>query len=252
MKLVEQRVCDRKVLKLIRGWLTAGVVKDDQFYDSELGSPQGGVISPLLANIYLNYLDTIWEKQFSHLGTMVRYADDLVVLCHQRAEALETIQALKAVFARLELTMNAEKSKLVNIWDFKEGFEFLGHRLCRRAVMRKGGKQARILRCYPSKKAMKKMRSKVKEHTAPRFLLKKKMSELIQELNPKIRGWRNYYATVDQRVANGFLAKIDWYVQRRLMIFCRKKFKKWSLRKSNFFEVLRITQLESATTWRST
>jgi len=68
MKLVEQRINDRRILKLIRGWLKAGVMKDDQFHETGIGSPQGGVISPLLANIYLNYLDTIWEKRFAELG----------------------------------------------------------------------------------------------------------------------------------------------------------------------------------------
>src|SRR5690606_15194255 len=143
MKLVEQRVNDRRVLKLIRGWLTAGIMKDDQFHESVIGSPQGGVISPLLANIYLNYLDTIWEKKFAHLGTMVRYADDLVILCHRVAEARESIHVLRAVFAKLELTMNIEKSKLVNIWQCDQGFDFLGHHFRRMPVWRKGGNVAR-------------------------------------------------------------------------------------------------------------
>ena len=250
MTLVEQRICDRKVLKLIRGWLTAGVMKDDQFHESVIGSPQGGVISPLLANIYLNYLDTLWEKQFAHWGTVVRYADDLVVLCHRKAEAIETIRILKAIFARLELTLNTEKSKLVNIWEDDQGFDFLGHHFRRLPVMRKGGKEARILRCFPSKKAMKKMRTKVKEATAARYLLPKKIDDVIKELNPKIRGWRNYYAKVDPGVANSFLAKIDWYIERRLMIFWRKKHKRRRLSRTNLFEMLKRARLRSTTTWR--
>lgn len=83
----------------------------------------------MLANMYLNYLDTIWERRFSHVGTMVRYADDLVILCHRKANAREAVQVLKNVFARLELTMNTEKSKLVHIWSFDQGFDFLGHHL---------------------------------------------------------------------------------------------------------------------------
>ncbi|WP_246608770.1 group II intron reverse transcriptase/maturase [Paenibacillus agaridevorans] len=127
MMLVEQRISDRRILKLIRKWLKAGFVKDDQFYETTLGSPQGGVISPLLANIYLNYLDTIWEKKFTELGTMVRYADDLVILYKTKEQALRSIDVLKAVFAKLELEMNTSKSKLVNLWDDKNGFDFLRH-----------------------------------------------------------------------------------------------------------------------------
>ena len=252
MALVEQRVNDRKVLKLLRGWLTAGVMKEGEFDASDLGSPQGGVISPLLANIYLNYLDTIWERNYTQLGTLVRYADDLVILCHRKAEALEAIQVLKAVFAKLELSMNTEKSKLVNVWEDDQGFDFLGHHFRRLPVMRKGGKVARILRCFPSQKAMKKMKTKVKACTSSRTLLKQKTSEIISELNPKIVGWRNYYAKADKGLANGFLAKIDWYIRKRLMIFCRKKFKRWRLRQSGFFKMLKEAGLQSVTTWTST
>jgi len=83
MLLVEQKISDKRILRLIRNWLKAGVMEDGSLERSELGSPQGGVISPLLANIYLNVLDHLWEKRFQHLGTLVRYADDLVVMTGQ-------------------------------------------------------------------------------------------------------------------------------------------------------------------------
>ncbi len=97
------------------------------FTKPTLGSPQGGVISPLLANIYLNYLDTIWENKFTELGTLVRYADDLVILCKTKEQALKSIDVLKAVFGKLELQMNTSKSKLVNLWDDKDGIRLSRH-----------------------------------------------------------------------------------------------------------------------------
>lgn len=250
MILVEQRISDRRILKLIRKWLKAGSMKDDQFHETEIGSPQGGVISPLLANLYLNYLDTVWEKQFAQIGTLVRYADDLVILCHRKEQALKAIRVLKAVFAKLELTINAKKSKLVKIWDDTQGFDFLGHHHRRLPVMRKGGITARVLRTFPSKKAMKKMRTKVKEVTSPRSLLKRPMNDIVGMLNPIIQGWRNYYAGIDPGAANRFLSKIDWYVRRRLEIFWNKKHKRRKTRHVDFHHMLTQMGLKTVTSWK--
>jgi RNA-directed DNA polymerase len=221
MKLVEQRISDKRVLKLIRQWLKAGFVKDDQFYETDLGSPQGGVISPLLSNIFLNYLDTIWVKKFAEEGTLVRYADDLVILCKTKAQALKAIDILKAVFGKLELQMNISKSKLVNLWDDMTGFDFLGMHHRKIPKMIKGGQERYFLRSYPSKKAMTKMKQTVKEVTEPRNRLYWTMNQMVGELNPKIQGWKNYHS-VDS-FAIKFLNKIDWYIKRRLMLFWNKK-----------------------------
>ncbi|MBP1997055.1 group II intron reverse transcriptase/maturase [Paenibacillus eucommiae] len=220
MKLVEQRINDRRILKLLWKWLKAGFVKEDQFYETELGSPQGSVISPLLSNIYLNYLDTIWENKFTEIGAIVRYADDLVILCKTKEQAMKSIDVLKAVFSKLEIQINTSKSKLINLWDDKIGFDFLGmhHRKIPKQVK---GIERYILRSYPSKKAMKKMKEKVKEVTEPRNRLFWTMNKMVEELNPKIQGWRNYYGL--DSFADLFLNKIDWYIRKRLMLFWNKK-----------------------------
>lgn len=251
LTLVEQRIGDRRVLKLVRKWLKAGVMEDGQRHDTEMGSPQGGVISPLLANIYLNYLDTVWEKKCSHVGTLVRYADDLVILCEHKSQALEAIQVLKAVFKKLELSMNTDKSKLVNLWIDTPGFDFLGFHHQRMPVLWKGGRVGNILRSLPSRKAMNKMRARVKEETAPRNRLYWTPEQMVERLNPIIQGWRNYYGCIDPGMSNRFLNKIDWYVLRRLTLYWRKKHKRQTRSSPEVVDIFRRTGLKRASAWGS-
>lgn len=220
MKLVEMRLTDRRVLKLLRQWLKAGVMSDGKYQESETGSPQGGVISPLLANIYLHCLDVMWEKHGSHLGKLVRYADDLVVICKTRKDADHALKLVTNIMKILELTLHPEKTKLVSMWDGKGGFDFLGMHHRRLSTETGKGQKYSTTHQFPSRKAMKKMREAVKGVLASRSTLVLDVQTLIEKLNPKIRGWRNYYGV---NTARKWLNKIDWYILLRFTMWWNKK-----------------------------
>jgi len=212
MERVVRRISDRKVLKLLRQWLKAGVMEDGAVRETELGSPQGGVISPLLANIYLDFLDSVWERQCKHIGRLVRYADDFVVLCQTREAADEALRRLKIIFERLRLTLHPDKTRIVELGLGKDGFIFLG---CHLRIIRSHFKGRQYLFRWPSPKAMKKVRDRVRELTdRSRRAGMKDIREAIRDLNPVLRGWCNYFRTGN---ASDKFNQIDRYVHRRLV-----------------------------------
>lgn len=223
MYLIERRVSDRRILKLIRKWLKAGVMEEGKYQASEQGVPQGGVISPLLANIYLNYLDTVWEKEYNQLGTLVRYADDFVIISRTQKQINHAYMAVKHIMKKLDLTLNEEKTELVNLWDGKQGFDFLGfhHRWNRKRS--KSGKTYYAFTQVPNNKAMNKMRDAVRNLLSKRTTLSQDLKQLIEILNRKITGWRNYYGL---HYAKKKLNQIDWYIINRFTIWYNHKHQK--------------------------
>ena len=120
MILIEQRISDRRILKLIRQWMRSGILYGSILTISELGTSQGSVISPLLANIYLNTLDRLWEKYGRTHGILVRYADDTVIICKNKKSANHAQSLLQYIMGKLDLRLHPVKTKIVNMWDGTE------------------------------------------------------------------------------------------------------------------------------------
>ena len=220
LSMVEARVSDRRVLKLLRQWLRAGVLEAGVVSETVTGTPQGGVISPLLANIYLHAFDRAWEK--SGTGDLVRYADDFVVLCSSRAQAEQAQATATSIMGELGLELHPDKTRVVELRDGKEGFDFLGCHLHAR-MSGKLWEQRRIVRYYlqrwPSQRSMTRARAKVKALTA-RSQVGQQLEDVIRRLTLFLRGWGNYFRTGN--AAHKF-RQLDRYVAWRLKRLLIKK-----------------------------
>ena len=209
MNLVERRISDRRMLKLIRKWLRAGVFEAGSVRESTIGTPQGGVLSPLLANIYLHELDRIWESACQGIGTLVRYADDFVIACKSEEQAKEALKRVHDVMNWLKLTLHPQKTRIVHLR--KQGIDFLGCHLRMGESKRYKGRW--YLYRWPSQKAMQRARVKIRE-IIRRF--QSNREAMFSKLSEFLHGWSNYFRTGN--AARKFCA-IDAYVWRRLVIW---------------------------------
>jgi RNA-directed DNA polymerase len=217
MEAVQERVCDQSVLKLLRVMLRAGVMEDGQVRRAVTGTPQGGPLSPLMCNVYLHRLDRAWDE---HDGGLVRFADDLVVMCWSASQAERALERLRVLLASLGLEPKAAKTRIVHLEAGGEGFDFLGfhHRMVRARGLT-GKKPVTFLARWPADKAMQHARDRVRELTRrSRSLLPVKW--IVEDLNRFLRGWAAYF-----RFGNSAARfhKIRNYALMRLALFISKR-----------------------------
>jgi group II intron reverse transcriptase/maturase len=222
LNLVAKRIVDKNILKLIKMWLKAPVVEEDngkkKYKGNDKGTPQGGVISPLLANIYLDVLDTIWKlkKVQERLGArLIRYADDFVVLCENNTERI--LRGIRAVLNSLELKLNEEKTKVAEVR--QQDITFLGFSIGVKKSIRTGSEFPLI---RPSKEALKHIKAEIKSLT-DRTNLALPTEVVVRKLNEVVRGWVGYFRYGS---CSRDMAKLKRYLEERVQTYLRHKHRK--------------------------
>jgi len=218
--LVAQRISDGRVLKLIQQMLEAGYIEQGSLFPTSRGTPQGGVVSPCLSNVLL----TPFDKEMRRKGyRLTRWADDWVVTCRTRSEAVQALATATKILQKLGVTLNAKKTRIVNI---KQGFEFLGFKIGQgKGVLRlpaskiKAKLNKRTLYALPKDKSVTRFKDAVRQKTRRRSPLT--TEEIVKELNPLIRGWGNYYKRSNVR---RLFNQLDAWIIRRLW---SQRNKKW-------------------------
>jgi group II intron reverse transcriptase/maturase len=227
MAVVAERICDGAILHLIQMWLKAPIMEMDKDgtkrnigggKGNRKGTPQGGVISPLLSNLYLHILDRIWERNNlqQRLGArIVRYADDIVILC-RRGKSEQAMTVLRQILERLQLTLNEAKTKVVNAFEGK--FDFLGFTIW----MGKGRKTGNLYpHVQPSKRAEQKVKDRITTLTKRERTIMP-LEWVVNEVNAMVRGWVGYF---HYRNCSQTLGRIRNHLEQRLITHLRKRHK---------------------------
>ena len=227
MACLRMRIADRSVLKLIRMWLEAVVIEPPGkggggpgVHRSKKGTPQGGVISPLLSNLYLHWFDKVFHRENGPAewagAKLVRYADDMVVLARYQGSRLMCWIEEK-IEAWMGLEINREKTRIVQLKEEGASLDFLGYTFRYHKSLYKGGR--RYLNVSPSKKAVVRERGRLKEMTSSRMCFKP-LPQMITEVNRQMKGWANYFSFGYPRMA---YRAINWYVRWRFTIHMNRR-----------------------------
>ncbi len=220
LTLVNQRVSDGRVLRLLRSMLKAGCMASGKRLPTEQGTPQGGVVSPLLSNILL----TPFDREMRRRGyRLTRFADDWVVTCRTRAEARSALLAASQILEKLGVQLHVKKTQIVHV---RHGFEFLGYKIKRGSrrlrlapgKIRSGTLQG-ALYAYPRQKSLEHFKDQIRKRTRRKAPLS--TLQLIDEINPIIRGWGNYYCRAHVRK---LFHQLDGWIVRRLW---SQRYKRW-------------------------
>ncbi|MHC1758968.1 MAG: group II intron reverse transcriptase/maturase [Negativicutes bacterium] len=240
---IAEKVSDGRVLRLIRQFLEAGYMENGKKYPTPQGTPQGGVVSPLFSNIYLDPFDHEMENRGYRL---TRFADDWVVLCTTRAEAEKALRDAKCILETLGLTLHPEKTRITHIsW----GFEFLGYKLKQGKGLRlpahkiKKKQNQRNLYVIPTEKSVLRFKEAIRNRTKRRIPLT--IYQLIDGINPVIRGWGNYYRKAHVRK---LFTKLQRWIIRRIWSHRIKRWRNAGWKKLPFrrlYNELRLVNLVS-------
>ena len=253
MSLVAKRVVDKHILRLIKLWLKAPVVEEEdgkkRYEGSEKGTPQGGVISPLLANIYLNVLDKVWKMKKVEerwRARLIRYADDCVVPCQWNTERV--LKGIRIVLGHLGLSLNEAKTRVVDAR--RESFNFLGFTIQIKKSI-KTGKRFPLIR--PSKEALAEIKAEIKALTCRKTLhLPKEV--VIKKLNEVVRGWAGYFY---YKNCSRDLSTIKRFLDERVRIYLRRKHAKKSRGYKAYpyqylYETLGLYKIPTTAPWTQT